>query len=452
MNRLPASAHHAGRFEPRSETETRLHGYRLVLVRLVCLTLSFVSVGLFVASVPSEIAHLHLLCTGTAAACQNSGQLTADDVQRLHELGLSLDFYVTYTLVLVSLSALGYWVVAALLFWRKSDDRVALLAAVSLGTFPIVFTPGVHTLPWPWWFLAHIIIFLGSLCIVLFFYVFPSGHFVPSFMRWVTVVALGYWGFGAFFPVSSFNPFSRSQVLNVLVYLGLIGGIVVVQIYRYRWVSNPVQRQQTKWVVYGVSLGVGGFLVIFTIALFFPSLFQTGSLVSLIELAAIYGFGLLIPFSLGLAILRSRLWDIDLLINRTLVYGGLSGILLAVYAGCIALLQALLRGLFHQTSDVAIVVSTLLIAAIFQPLRKRLQAIIDRRFYRHKYDAAHTLAAFSATLRSEVDLDQLREHLLAVVQETMQPANISLWLRPPKPSQDRNTRLLPRVEEEERVP
>jgi hypothetical protein len=95
-------------------------------------------------------------------------------VRRLHELGLSLDFYVTYNLVLMSIFALGYWLVAAFLFWRKSDDRLALLAAVTLATFPITFTSGIHTLPWPWWFLGHVIIFLGLLFFFLFFYVFPS--------------------------------------------------------------------------------------------------------------------------------------------------------------------------------------------------------------------------------------------------------------------------------------
>jgi hypothetical protein len=435
MNRLPASAHAAERFEPRSEIETRLHGYRLVLVRLLCLTLGVVSVGLFVASIPSSVAHLHLFCTGTAAACNGSGQLTPD-VQRLHELGLSLDFYATYTLVLLSIVALGYWLVAAFLFWRKSDDPLALLAAVSLATFPIVFTPGVHTLPWPWWVLAHIIIFLGLLFFFLFFYVFPSGHFVPRWTRWVFVVALIYSGFVYFFPVPSLNPFYRSQVLNDLIIYPVIFGIIIVQIYRYRRVSSPAQRQQTKWVVYGASMGVGGYLVVNTIPLFFPSLFLTGSLVSLIESVAGSAVALLIPFSIGFAIVRSRLWDIDLLINRTLVYGLLTGILALVYVGSIIAFQALLRGLFHQTSDVAIVVSTLFVFALFFPLRKRIQAIIDRRFYRRKYDAARTLAAFSATLRHEVDLDQLREDLLAVVQETMQPAHVSLWLRPPEQTSD----------------
>jgi hypothetical protein len=451
MNRLPASAHPAERFEPRSETDTHLLGYRLVLGRLVCLCLYVLSVGLFVAITPSYIAHLHLLCTGTAAACITNGQLTAADVRRLHELGLSLDFYATYTIVIVSIFALGYWLVAALLFWRKSDDRLALLAAVSLGSFPIVFNPWINTLPSPWWFLAQVISVLGSLCMVLFGYVFPGGRFVPSFTRWVIVVALIYWGFGDFFPVSSFNPFSRFQVLDGLIYIGMIGGIVVVQIYRYRRVSSPAQRQQTRWVVYGGSLGWGGYLVLLTISLVFPSLFQTGSLASLIKWVVVYSLLLLTPLSIGVAILRSQLWDIDVLINRTLVYGGLSGTLLAVYAGCILGLQALLRGLFHQTSDVAIVVSTLLIAALFQPLRKRIQQVIDRRFYRRKYDAARTLTAFSATLRNEVDLSQLSEQLVAIVQEAMQPTHISLWLRPLEPFRQRNTRLLPRLEEEERI-
>ena len=138
---------------------------------------------------------------------------------------------------------------------------------------------------------------------------------------------------------------------------------------------------------------------------------------------------LLIPLSIVFSILRYRLYDIDVLINRTLVYGSLTALLALLYFGLIFVLQSLFQGMFHQNNAVAIVVSTLVIAALFQPLRRRLQALIDRRFYRRKYDAARTLAAFSTTLRNEVDLTQLSEHLLAVVQETMQPAHISLWLR-----------------------
>jgi hypothetical protein len=149
---------------------------------------------------------------------------------------------------------------------------------------------------------------------------------------------------------------------------------------------------------------------------------------------------LLIPVSVGIAVLRYRLYDIDVLINRTLVYGTLTVLLALVYFSLVIGLGSLVRLFTGQLSQspVVIVASTLVIAALFHPLRRRLQAIIDRRFYRRKYDATRILAAFSVTLRNEVDLNQLREELVAVVQETMQPAHVSLWLRKPQQVEKHN--------------
>jgi hypothetical protein len=163
--------------------------------------------------------------------------------------------------------------------------------------------------------------------------------------------------------------------------------------------------------------------------LLFPVLTSPDSLYPLAINLVFTFLPLFIPFSFGFAMLRYRLWDIDVLINRTLVYGALTVILTAVYVGLVIGLQALLRSIISHDSGVGIVLSTLAIYFLFQPLRSRIQRIIDQRFYRSKYDAAKTLAAFSATLRQEVNLNQLREQLLAVVQETMQPAHVSLWLR-----------------------
>jgi len=219
-----------------------------------------------------------------------------------------------------------------------------------------------------------------------------------------------------------------------LVWLGVVVLLVIALFYRYRYASSPLQRQQTKWVIYGAS--VAGIIEVgLTMPLYlFPSLGQAGSFYQLVIAPAYILVVFIVPLSLGLAILRYRLYDIDLLINRTLVYGMLTVLLALVYVCLVIGLQSLVHLFTGQVSQspVVIVASTLAIAALFQPLRYRIQRVIDRRFYRRKYDATKTLEAFSATLRNEVDLSQLREHLLAVVEETMQPASVWLWLRKPE--------------------
>jgi hypothetical protein len=201
------------------------------------------------------------------------------------------------------------------------------------------------------------------------------------------------------------------------------------QTYRYRKVSSAAQRQQTKWVVFGTALGVAG-----TFPFQLPvdlSLVGGDTPLTLLVLKTGFVFSLLlVPLSISVAVLRSRLFDIDVLINRTLVYGSLTAALVGVYFGFVVVLQRLFVALTGQQSTLAIVASTLVIAALFTPLRRRIQSFIDRRFYRSKYDARKTLEAFSHQLRDETDLARLGDDLLGVVGETMQPAHVSLWLRP----------------------
>jgi hypothetical protein len=157
-----------------------------------------------------------------------------------------------------------------------------------------------------------------------------------------------------------------------------------------------------------------------------------GPLIELVAETCVYGLIALIPLSIGVAILRSGLYEIDIIINRTLVYGALTLMLALVYVGGVTATQAVFTALTGQVEQpqLAIVVSTLVIAALFNPLRRRIQSFIDRRFYRKKYDARKTLEGFSARLREETDLDALSDELAGVVRETMQPAHVSIWLRP----------------------
>jgi hypothetical protein len=186
-----------------------------------------------------------------------------------------------------------------------------------------------------------------------------------------------------------------------------------------------VERQQIKWFAYAVAATISGIILAYMIpeSINMPLWFERAGFALNIAVTPA------IPISMGIAILRYRLYDIDILINRTLVYGSLTAMLMLVYFGGVTLLQGVLRGLTGQESTLAVVASTLFIAALFNPLRRRIQGFIDRRFYRSTYDARKTLETFSDKLRGETDLEALGDDLVGVVQDTMQPAHVSVWLR-----------------------
>jgi len=412
----------------------RLQGRWLLLARVGWVVLVVLTLAIFFASLPVYIALLQTPCAGAVCEWQ---QLTPGQVETLKAIGLSLSDYAGYTVALTLVSVVVCLVVSTLIAWRRSDDRMAMLVALMLVTSgPIIGTTAVSDIPSPWQVPNECLSFLFFALFMLVFLLFPNGQFVPRWTRWILVVFLA--GqipltFFHFAPLIPNNPVSQP---GWLMSLGEFAILALIQLYRYRRVSSPLERQQTKWVVFGFAVAITIYVSVNVPYLIFPVLAEPGSLYPLAYNLVGILVPLFIPLSFGFAMLRSRLWEIDIIINRTLVYGALTVILTGVYVGLVIGLQALLRGIISQDSSVAIVISTLAIAALFQPLRRRIQRLIDRRFYRSKYDAAKTVATFSATLRNEVDLEQLREHLLAVVQETMQPAHVSLWLRQPTRSEN----------------
>jgi hypothetical protein len=383
---------------------------------------AFVALGSFVISVPARYTQLANPAAGVRAA--------------LAEMGLSAGGYALYNVTLDAVFVSGFAVVAIVIFWRRSDDPMALLVATMLvvwgplnGLF--VLTPGATEGMYPALqaTLGSLVTFIGYVAWMLFFYLFPSGRFVPRWTLWLALIyGVGFFGLWNFTP---FGPPSWPPLLFNAAVLVVWCSFPMAQLYRYVYVSDRIQRQQTKWVVFGVAIAIAGALTtIFTVgaAVDLPSERVGAKMLSMLLMDS---FGLLIPLSLGVAILRARLFDIDVVINRTLVYGSLTAMLALVYLGGVATSQAIFRALTRQEQQpqLAIVISTLVIAALFNPLRHRIQSFIDRRFYRRKYDAAKTLEGFSLKLRDETDLAALSDNLVGVVRETMQPAHVSLWLR-----------------------
>jgi hypothetical protein len=450
MNHPSPSVPTTLREEQRGARDTRLHGRQLVLGRVFWGIVAIFELAAFVDSLSSTVSQLQVLCT---SSCTNL-QLSAAAVKALQHVGLSLGDYIAFYLAVLLISTLLCYAIAASLLWRRSDDWMALLVSLMLMSFgPGILSNGVRFSQWIGPAVAgHVSSLFDSInltILVLVFFLFPDSRFVPRWTRWIIGIPIGVGTFLVFFP--RYTSALVSAITGVLL-VALLLSLVITQVYRYRRVSTPLQRQQTKWVVYSLTVTIILVVGLLGVPQFaFPTLAQPGALFPLVSDIFSNALLTLIPLSFGVAILRYRLWDVDVLINRTLVYGTLTGLLALVYFCLVIGLQYLLRGLINQTSDVAIVISTLAIVALFQPLRRRILTVIDRRFYRRKYDAVKTLAAFSATLRNEVDLNQLSEQLVAVVEETMQPTFVSLWLRPPANNEKRKPwRANPPISSEER--
>jgi len=357
----------------------------------------------------------------------------------LEQIGLSTDFFAIYFAVIEILFALLFMAIGVLIFWKASGDWMAILvstAFITLGvSTPMPDALIIHNDLWFW-----PVLFVRALSInlaLLMFNLFPDGHFVPGWTRFLSLGAILYSALWFLFPelvppiaiLVEATDVRSLALFSPLILLAMIG--VGSQIYRYKRVSSAVQRQQTKWVV----LGIVAFLVVAWIILLpfglFSSLRNSVVYVVLTGPLLLLGMGF-IPLSTAFAILRYRLWDISIIVRKTASYALLTALLALIYFGAVVFLQSIFETVSSgQQSPIGIVVSTLIIAALFAPLRRRVQDFIDRRFYRRKYDAEKTLVSFGQFVRDETDLEALTAELLRVTEETMQPEQVSIWLKQP---------------------
>jgi hypothetical protein len=369
----------------------------------------------FVTLLPLYVRTLERVCDGSCAF--NHGAARA-----LAMLGISVRAYALTSAALALGIVVVALVIALVLFWKRSNEWMVLIVAYFLVGYPQGNITQVVQTPPPSSAIDFLLLVPGLLSIILFyaiFLLFPSGRFVPRW-SWLVLIAWIIW-----YLAKSAVPQLIDSVL-VLGYPVFYLTAIACQVYRYRAISSPVQRQQTKWIVAGFVISL-----LANQAFWLPTaLTPLGeTLYAPVAFLVFQVCLLFLPIAFFIAVQRYRLYDIDRIINRTLVYGSLTGLLGAIYVGIIYGLGSVVVAFTGKASQsVVIVVATLTIAALFNPLRRRLQTTIDRRFYRGKYDAARTLAAFAATLRSEVNFASLREHLLEVVDDTMRPDHVSLWL------------------------
>ena len=418
--------------QTRAAEHTTLRGRWLLVARVAWVAFAVLAVGLFVAALPYAFRELQTVCA-ESDDCRYGDQLMPEDAEALEELSLSVGFYARYVLSIVSVVLIGFVLIPAVIFWRRSDDWMAMLVSLALVLFGTTLPRVVPLLEEAQPALELVVDFvryLAAIFVVLGFLLFPSGRFVPRWTRFVGlgVILMGLISFTAFVvPQGGGNVVADGLIRSAIVIALPIG--VFAQIYRYRGVSDPVGRQQVKWVVFALIAAVLGF----SVGVIAEETVNPGRAAVLNKLIGIPLFfavpSLLVPGAIAFSILRYRLWDIDVVLNRALVYGALTAMLASTYIGSVVLLQMAFRGVTGQGNAVAIVISTLTIAALFMPLRRLIQNVIDRRFFRRRYDAARTVAAFATSMRDEVDVERLTRELVTVVEDTMQPAHVSLWLR-----------------------
>lgn len=390
------------------------------IVRAVWLVLVVVGTILFFVGPISQWEALQTVCRPESACLPF--QLDPAAASTLAQYGISLTGFAVLTSAILTVIWAVWYGLSALIIIRKPGDRGALLAAFFLAIFPIwEASAWIPNGP-----LSSVLTGIFVPMLLLFGLLFPDGRFSP---RWTRLLA----GLIVLYFIVTTLPLTFPTAVNIaseVVFIAFFCSVVGAQIYRYRAISTLRERQQTKWACVGLAVAILGLATawIGPYSAAIPT--DNGSLFS----ATVGDFGVAaivsaVPICIGIAILRGGLWDIDRIISRALAYSILTLTLAALYVGSVIVLQALSRAITGQSSDIAIAVSTLVIAALFRPLRGRVQTAVDRRFYRSRYNAERTLAGLGEHLRDQVDLIQLSRELTQAIQESLHPEHVSLWLR-----------------------
>ncbi len=391
---------------------------------------------MYVAGSVVYFVQLRQVCTATAAQCAQYDYATPTGAAQLAAHGLSLNAYAFLRVGFRIVFGLVPITLGFLIFARRRNEPIALLVSFFLVTFGIAGeATNVLAAVYPVFHIpAQLIEWIGAgLMLPLFFGLFPNGRMVPR-LYWAVVAyfSIGYLVQATLGLVDIDS--SLGTIWSWTGWLSVMLGGVAAQVYRYLRVATPVERQQTRWVLFGL----GAMAALLVSALAYTAITGDATIGATADADLPWRFGFLVMLnlsfelvylSIGMAILRSQLFDIDVIIRKTLLYTLLTGLLALVFFGSVILLQRVFEAVTGEQSQLAIVLSTLAIAALFSPLRRRIQAIIDRRFYRKKYDAQQVLAQFAITARDETDMNTLSAELARVVQETLEPAEIKVWLK-----------------------
>ena len=407
-----------------------LWGLRAVWVITFALLLLF-----FIGGIPYQFQELTIPCDGGDCTVL---KVTTEEIALLEEMGLSIRAFAGFHIFIELLIASTAGALGVFIFAFRFKDKVGVTLAfmlILIGLNFLLETDAAFIAYNPQY--APTFSFLSGMTVIpliLLLYTFPNGRFTPGWTAYFIIPFMIFMTVASFF--YDFLAASIATTVDVIltgIFVMMIVLGFVSQIYRYRRISTPSQQQQTKWVILGFSA------LIFVIVNYYLwyALFLPGPGLSRLFL---YTFGyaffalflVFFPMTFVIAIVRHRLWDIDIIIRRTVQYAAVSAILVGIYYGSVVILQSFFAAVLGTQSPVTIVISTLIIAALFNPLRQRIQMIVDRRFYRQKYDAEQILAQFAQTARDEVELDQLKAGLVYTVQQTVQPDQISIWLKPTK--------------------